>query len=360
MATVNRARPNQQHPSRLIPFIRGVPLAALLLLASACSSDAKSSAPTSVESNSDLTIGGGEATEFAPVEIAAPEETAAPADSTASADVDASAASAAETPSAGQGTDAAQRLGLDAAPRLLAIDATVGVQVADVGAAVSKVVDLAAIHRGQVYDSDVDISDSINARGTLVIKLPPDEVEAAIVDLQAIGDVVTRTQNTDDVTDRLTDLDARIRTSRQSVDTVRLLMAGVTDLNQIVLLESELNNRQIVLEELLAQQKGLSDRVALATLTVQLSKAPDVEVVAAAPTPQVVDKDTGVGEAFRKGWKAFTDAGHGVMVVVGYLAPFLVLMLLVVAPITGLIRRSARRRNRSAALRPQPAPAAGP
>ena len=297
MATVNRARPNQHHSSRLIPFIRGVPLVAALLLAAACGNDnAKESAATSVAANPDLAIGGGEATEFAPAASYAPAETVAPAEIEAASETAAPAETTAPAEPNGTDTDAAQRLGLDAAPRLLAIDATVGVEVADVGEAVGKVVDLAAVHRGQVYDSDVNLSDEANARGTLVIKLPPDEVEAAIAELKSIGEVVTRTQNTDDVTDRLTDLDARIRTSRQSVDTVRLLMAGTTDLNQVVLLENELNQRQTVLEELLAQQKGLKDRVALATLTVELTRAPEqADEAVAAPPP--ADKDTGVGDA---------------------------------------------------------------
>ena len=329
---------------------------ALLVLGAACGTDDQKSATTSVVANPDLAIGGGEATEFAPTEFA-PAESFSPAETAAPADA-APADTSPVDPGSGD-IDAAQRLGLDAAPRLLAIDATVGVEVIDVGDAVGKVVDLAAIHRGQVYDSDINLSDEANARGTLVIKLPPDEVEAAIAELRSIGDVVTRTQSTDDVTDRLTDLDARIRTSRQSVDAVRLLMAGTKDLNQIVLLENELNQRQTVLEELLAQQKGLQDRVSLATLTVELRKAAEpAEEVVAAPPP--VDKDTGVGDAFRKGWKAFTDAAHGVLVVVGYLAPFLVLMLIIVLPVVGLTRRSVRRRNRSTAPPHQPVPVAGP
>jgi hypothetical protein len=341
----------------LIPFIRGVPLMALLVLATACGGDDKAS---SRETSS--AIGGGEATQFA-AETVAPADTAAPAETSPAEAVVESAAPADSTPaqdSAGTDSDAGQRLGLDAAPRLLAIDATVGVEVADVGEAVSQVVDLAAVHRGQVYDSDVNLTDELNARGTLVIKLPPDEVEAMIVALKSIGDVVTRTQNTDDVTDRLTDLEARIKTSRQSVDAVRLLMAATKDLNQIVLLENELNQRQTVLEELLAQQKGLRDRVALATLTVQLSKAPDPVEEEVVPKPTIVDKDTGVGEAFSKGWKTFTDAAHAVLVGVGYVAPFVVLMLLVALPVIAISRRSARRRNRSVVQQPQPAPAAGP
>jgi hypothetical protein len=208
-----------------------------------------------------------------------------------------------------------------------------------------------------VYDSDVQLGDTADARGTLVIKLPPEEVEAAIADLRSIGEVVSRTQNTDDVTDQLTDLGARIATAQQSVDAVRLLMAGTKDLSQIVLLENELNTRQTVLEQLLAQQKGLRDRVALATLTVELRAATPATVdtvVTAEPS-----SPTGVGEAFGKGWDAFTDFGRGTLVAIGYVAPFLVIGLLALVPLA-LRRRSARRRNRSAVPPLQPTPAAGP
>jgi hypothetical protein len=207
-----------------------------------------------------------------------------------------------------------------------------------------------------VYDSDVQLGDASEPRGTLVIKLPPDEVEAAIAGLRSIGTVVSRTQNTDDVTDQLTDLGARIKTAQQSVDAVRLLMAATQDLNQIVLLENELNDRQTVLEQLLAQQKGLKDRVALATLTVELRQAPAEDE---APATTTTSPGTGVGDAFRDGWGAFTDVGHGLLVGIGYIAPFAVIALLALTPLA-LRLRAARRQSRSAAPPPQPAPAVGP
>jgi len=246
----------------------------------------------------------------------------------------------------GEQPDAAQPLGLDGSARLLVIEASVVVEVADVGNAVGQVVDLAAEHGGQVYDSQVDLGDPRYASGLLVVRLPPAEMESAIADLAAIGAVISRTQSTDDVTDQVVDLDARILTARASVDSVRALMATTKDLNQLVFLESELTNRQTVLEQLVAQQRNLANDVAQATLTVQLTTAP-------VPAPLVVvgqtDHRPSVGEAFAKGWTAFVRVLVAVAVAIGYASPFLA-VLVILTGVAMLIRRVRRpRRSRSVA-----------
>lgn len=252
--------------------------------------------------------------------------------------------------------DIARPLGLDGVTRQLVINATVGVEVADVGKAVSQVVSIAVTHGGQVYDSQVDLGDPEYAHGTLVLRMPPDQVDDAIADLADLGTVVSRAQNTDDVTDVVVDLEARILTARVSVESIRALMSQTKDLNQLVFLESELTNRQTTLEQLLGQQRTLAAQVALATLTVELSVAPIEEPV----VPTTPTKQTGVSDAFSTGWHGFITVMVGIAIAIGYAAPFLAVGMLV----GGLLAVVSRRRrwaqpptrNRSAAPLLPPAP----
>lgn len=55
-----------------------------------------------------------------------------------------------------------------------------------------------------------------------------------------------------------------------SVDRVRALMAGAKSLSEVVSLESELTRRESDLESLQRQQQGLSARVSLSTVTLEL------------------------------------------------------------------------------------------
>ncbi len=273
---------------------------------------------------------------------------------------DTTAASADTTPPP---ADPAQPVGLDDTGVLLAIEATVGVEADDVGVAASAVVQLIGSHGGQIYGSDIDLSSRDTAGGRITVKLPPAELEATIEDLKQVGDVVSRTQNTEDVTDQVADLDRRVLAAQASVDRVRALVAETDDLNQLVFLESELTTRQTILEQLTAQRDNQLDRAALSTLTIELRQRP-----AEAATP-VVRKEKPkepltIGRAFGKGWNGFVTAVTAVLVFLGLTAPFLAVALLALLIGRLVVRRSATRpprsQSRSAAPPPPPARAEDP
>ena len=256
------------------------------------------------------------------------------------------------------GGEAPQQTGTDPAPltpvspRKLVITMSVGLEVTDAATAVDAVVRLAAEHDGQLYDSSVDLGDPRFAGGDLVFKLPPDEVDGFLTGLDpAIGRRTSLHGDTQDVTEQLSDLEARIDNARASVERVRALMDRATTLGEVVTLEGELTTRETHLEELLAQQANLEGLVAMATITVQLSTAPQPAATAA-----TTHKDS-VGDAFRDGWHAFLAVLRAIVLFVGYTLPFLL-----IGGAAGLVGWRLRRSSRSrAAARPRPpAPGAGP
>jgi Domain of unknown function (DUF4349) len=262
----------------------------------------------------------------------------------------------------GGGTFGGSSVGPAPAPtRLLQIEVTVAVEVLDVSAALPLVVDIAADRGGQVYGSDVELGDPEAAKGEVVVKLPPGELEAAITDVTALGTLRGRFQNTDDVTDTVTDVETRIINQQQSVDRVQAMLAEAKDLGEVVLLEGELTARQLVLEQLLAQQRNLRNSTALSTLTVRLTTAP-VEQVTATTVPEFeldVQTEEGVGDAFATGGRAFLTAGTAVLIFVGYTAPFFAVFALVLWIGRSIIRRRAPR-SRSVAPPHPPTPDADP
>ncbi|MCX6520570.1 MAG: DUF4349 domain-containing protein [Actinobacteria bacterium] len=252
---------------------------------------------------------------------------------------------------------------VDPAPaptRLLQIEVTIAVEVPDVSAALPVVVDIAADHGGQVYGSDVELGDPETATGEVVVKLPPAELEAAITDMTALGVLRGRFQNTDDVTDTVTDVETRIINQQQSVDRVQAMLAEAKDLGEVVLLEGELTARQLVLEQLLAQQRNLRNSTALSTLTVQLTATP-IEAVPTTTVPKLdldIRTEDSVGDAFATGGRAFVTAGTAVLIFLGYTGPFIALALVALLVVRSITRRQVRR-NRSAAPPLPPAPDEG-
>ncbi len=259
---------------------------------------------------------------------------AAAADTTApAADVALTGAAATATPDS---SDAAALPGGTGAA--LAIVATVTVEVDDVRQAVIDLPALVAEHGGSIYDTDIAVGDPATARATITIKVPPTSLEDLVSGLGGVGRLLGRTQTAQDVADQISDTTSRIATARASVERVRALLASATDLDAVVQIESELTVRETVLEQLLASQRNLSDRVALSTLTVVLTPAPDDVAIVVKTEPR------SIGRAWRTGWHGFVIVVHGTAVGAAYAAPYLGIGLL-----AGGVALVTRRRRRPAA-----------
>jgi hypothetical protein len=216
---------------------------------------------------------------------------------------------------------------------VLAITATVTVEVGDVRETLVTLPELIASYGGVVYDSEVSVGEPETATATVTIKVPPASLEKLIAGLTGAGRLLDRSQQTEEVSSQLTDLGARISTAQASVDRVRILLAAAKNLQEITSIEGELTVRETVLEQLLAQQRNLQDRVATSTLTVVLTPAPPVVVEEVEPdlvlaASQQIDDDS-IGGAFSAGWHNFTNVVRNLAVFVGYTLPFFTVMCLV-------------------------------
>jgi len=238
--------------------------------------------------------------------------------------------------------------------RDLIVDAGVTMMTPDVGTAVDDVVDIATRNGGAVYNADVTVDDpledgSVPGRGTIVIRIPPTQLDGLIDDLRGVGTLRNQTQSVDDVTEQLVDLDIQIRQAFESVERMEAILAETTDFDGLVAAETELVRRQTAYERLLAAQRNIDDRVALSKLTVEVQyQAPGTE-----PVPVVDEGDPGIGDAFSDGWNAFVGLLFGIAFVLAVTAPFAAVAA-VVGGIAWLITRRIRRRRDVARNRHEP------
>jgi hypothetical protein len=242
--------------------------------------------------------------------------------------------------------------------KYLAIDISFGVEVTDISKGIDDVVALSDRHGGQIYERTINIADDRSSTASFVIKLPPKEVEAAIAELNGIGKRRTASQGTEDVTSQVVDIDARLTTAQASLDRVRKLLENATDLGDVLSLESQLTERETLVEQYQAMKRAIDERVSLATLRVQLSLSPEPAVKAVVPPKP--DSTPSIGKAFKTGWNGFIKMLAAILIFIGYTAPFLVMLAIAAAVLVPITRRRIRRaqaqRNRSTA---PPVPDAG-
>ena len=234
----------------------------------------------------------------------------------------------------------------------IAIQANASVRTDDVRAAVDRLSTVVTTFGGRVAAADVDYDPRPSgpsptgvdeSRATLVLSLPPGELPAMADALDEIGTVTSFNQLAEDVTEQLADLDSRIANLRASVERVRALLAQAVDIDGIVRLEAELTARETELEQLLAGQRQLDDRVAMSTLTVDLTTTEAVVVTASG----AVADDTSVGDALAAGWRAFAAGVFTAALVLAAIAPFLAVAALLIT-LGLLVRRMVLRRRPAA------------
>lgn len=201
----------------------------------------------------------------------------------------------------------------------------------EAGAEASAIVET---HGGHVDSrSEQAGSGSQTASAQLTIRVPEDEVTAALDELKKLGTVDSVSISSTDVTAQTTDLDARITAMQGSVDRLLDLMAAASDIDDLIALESAISTRQADLDSLKSQRDLLADQVAYSTI--------DLQLYSVGAVPVGGPKDFWGGLA--AGWNSLVAALGGSLVFLGVALPWL-LMFAVLAAIALIILRVALRR----------------
>jgi hypothetical protein len=199
--------------------------------------------------------------------------------------------------------------------RQLVRTAMVELRATDVTAVLAQVKGLAIAEGGY---SAQEKSQAQSASVTL--KVPGDRLDPV---LESIGrldgvEVSRRELQTEDVTEQVLDVEARLANQRASVERVRGLLDRASTTSEITDVEAELTKRQSELESLQRRYETLKGQVAMSTLTVVMSSQRALAVV--------VEEEDDFLSAFAGGWKALLAAFGWLLVVLGGVLPFAVVL----------------------------------
>jgi len=213
----------------------------------------------------------------------------------------------------------------------------VTLQVTDVTLATSKVRALVLQLGGYVGGVQAGTRDEA---ATLTLRIPAARFDDALSGLHDIGDkVLVEATREEDVTSAVVDLEARLKNLQTSEAQYRSLMAKATKIEDILSVQSRLDDVQGQIEQLSAQLKQLSNQADLSTLTVTLQPQPE--------PIQVASSGWDPGETFSTAVGALLSLGQGLATAGIWLAivglPLLVVLAILAAVLVrlGLFRRPA-------------------
>lgn len=106
----------------------------------------------------------------------------------------------------------------------------------------------------------------------LTFKVLPDDFNRALDALGTVGELRNQSVSTDDVTERIVDLESRIEVAELGVERLRNSLETTTDLDDFAQVERLLLERESDLEVMRGQLRTLQDRVDLATITLTVTQ----------------------------------------------------------------------------------------
>lgn len=233
--------------------------------------------------------------------------------------------------------------------RALVTTGTMGITTTDIAGVAQSATDLVAGYDGRVDSRYENAADDVST--TLTVRVPAEDYDALIESLRPLGEVQYLSTSVEDVTLEQADLDARIESLRASISSLRTILAQSTNVDDLLEVERELATREAELQSLESQQTLLDDQIAMSTLELTISNDELTN-----PT----DEPEGFVAGLQAGWNALVFAVQGLLTILGFLLPGLV-VLGIVAAIVWLVVRALVKRSRARRGAQGPVPqAAGP
>ncbi|QES47626.1 DUF4349 domain-containing protein [Streptomyces venezuelae] len=203
--------------------------------------------------------------------------------------------------------------------------ASLGIESKDVQQTLAAARSAAEGAGGYVGNESTRRDDSGAMTSTVTLRVPGEKFDSVLGALEGGGKLLHRKVEAQDVTEKVVDVDSRVRSQQASVARVREMMDKASALGDVVMLEGELSKRQAELEALLAQQTALKDQTSLGTITLEVSGKP------AAPVEQKEEEDPAFTDALKGGWEVFLTGLKWLTLVVGAVLPFALAGLVLLA-----------------------------
>jgi hypothetical protein len=176
---------------------------------------------------------------------------------------------------------------------------------------------------GFIADSDLNHSAGRVSWATLVVRVPADQFDALLSWTESRVEVQSLNVDTQDVTERWTDVEARITNNKRTEQRLLgLLETDTAKLEDVLAVERELSRVRGEIESAEGQMRVLNDQVGLATLTLSVSVRADYEPAVA------VAYHAKLGSAFTGSLEAMGEVAQGLGIVFVAVVPWLLVLAL--------------------------------
>jgi hypothetical protein len=224
-----------------------------------------------------------------------------------------------------RGTD--DRL-VDASARL-----SLGAEADEVQEVANGVVQVADRHDGIVLDSQVT-NDQGGARAAFSLEIPFTELDAALTDLSELGDVISRTEEGEDITQRYVRAQRELARTHERIGELRVDLIEADSREERLVIKSQIDSLQAQADAYESQRNNVEREARFAT----------VDVAITSDGPESEDDGWSLGDAVDDAGDVLTVVGGVALITLAVVVP----IGLVVALIFWVVTRTQRTRRERA------------
>ncbi len=140
-------------------------------------------------------------------------------------------------------------------------------------------------HGGYVGEMSTQTPEQGERQLTATLRIPAAQLDAALTELKKLGRVESESQNGEEVTSQLVDLDARLDNARKTEQRLTQLLQNRTGkLEDVLSVEQQISSTREEIERMEAERKSLVTKVDFASLTVIVKQEHKAELQLAPPS----------------------------------------------------------------------------
>ncbi|HZL90327.1 MAG TPA: DUF4349 domain-containing protein [Pirellulaceae bacterium] len=233
--------------------------------------------------------------------------------------------------------------GEKAAERKIIYKATLSLTVEDFGETEKAITALVKEAGGYVAQFREDRPPGSVRGGQWVLRVPVDKFDAILDGASQLGVPQNRQVESEDITEEYVDLSARLK-SKQGIETrlIELVKTKAGEVKDIVTVETELGRVREEIERIEGRLRFLSDRVALTTITIHAYEWRGFR-------PEQATLSGKIASTFWQSMDGMRTLAEFALLAVVALAPWILLLLVIVLPLAIVLRRLTRKPARASA-----------